>query len=146
MLEENLPARFQIPDVLPLAGLLLDEFVGHEKADRIVRHAHPQAIARRKIPFIGTRESRGISPIRIICQHRRIEIALGVKSLSTRRKPVRPLRVGNSRRAVRRGKTSATGVEPSVPSCRDIFLRRDLDDAAEFPSVFGGKTCGHHTQ
>src|SRR5438445_11447711 len=92
VLEENLPTRLQVPDVLPLAGSLLHEFVWHEKADRIVRHAHPQAIASRKIPFIGTRESRGISPVRVICEHRRIEVALGVNSLSTRGKPVRPLR------------------------------------------------------
>ncbi len=36
MLKENLAAGFAIDDVLALAGLLLHEFVGHEKADGVM--------------------------------------------------------------------------------------------------------------
>src|SRR6266481_9912622 len=117
MLKMDLSACLGILNVLPLARFLLHKFVRHKKADDIVRHAYAQAVAGRKISFVGSGESRRISPVRVIRQHRRIEIPLGVKPIATGRKSVRSLRVRNSRSAVYRGETSAARAKPPVPSC-----------------------------
>ena len=49
VLEENLAAGFEIGDVLALARLLLDEFVGNQEAHGVVNQGDAQAIAARKI-------------------------------------------------------------------------------------------------
>src|SRR5260370_35478046 len=105
-----------------------------------MHHAYTQTIARRKIPFVGRGESRGIPPICVICQNRRIEIAVRVESFATGGKPVRFLRVRNSRRAVHSGETSPARVKPPVPSWRDVFLCGDFDKTPQVPPVFGGET------
>jgi len=146
MLKVDLPACLGILNILPLAGLLLHQLIRHKEANDIVRHAHTQTVARRKIPFVGNRVTLGISPVRVIRQHRRVEISLRVKPIAAGRKPVRSLRVRNSRRAVYRGETSAARVKPPVPSCWNVFLRGDFNNAAQFPPEFGGKTCRQHAQ
>ena len=45
VLEENLAAGFEIGDVLALARLLLDEFVGNQEAHGVVNQGDAQAIA-----------------------------------------------------------------------------------------------------
>ncbi len=126
--------------------MLLHELVRHQEADHIVHHAHAQPVARRKIPFVGSREPGGISPVRIIRQHRRIQITVRMKSRATHRKSLCSPCIGNSRRAVQRGETSAARVEPPVPSRLDIFFGDDFDDAAQFPPIFGRKTRRQHAQ
>src|SRR5437879_11448134 len=74
MLEVDLSVRLDVLDILPLAGLLLHQLVGYEEADDIVHQAHAQPVAGRKIPFVGSREAGGISSVREIPQHRRIQI------------------------------------------------------------------------
>src|SRR6266481_7210822 len=119
MLKIDLSTCLGVLNILSLACLLLYKLVGHKKADDSMHHAYTQTIARRKIPFVGRGESRGIPPICVICQNRRIEIAVRVEFFATGRKPVRFLRVRNSRRAVHSGETSPARVKPPVPSCRD---------------------------
>ena len=146
MLKIDLSTCLGVLNILSLACLLLYKLVGHQKADHVVHHAYTQSVARREIPFVGSREPRGISPVRVIRQHRRIEIALCMKSLCIRRKSVRSLRIRNSRRAVHRRETSAARVKPPVPSCWNVFLRGDFDNAAQLPPVFGWKTRCQHAQ
>ena len=100
MLEVDLSVRLDVLDILPLAGLLLHQFVWHEEADDIAHQAHAQPVAGRKIPFVGSREAGGISSVREIPQHRRIQITVSVKCLATHRKPLCSPCIENSRRAV----------------------------------------------
>src|SRR5258708_13153044 len=96
MLKENLSARFRVLDILLLPGLLLHEFAWHQKAHDVVHYAHAQPVARGKVPFIRSRESRGISPVGIVCEHRRIEITIRMEPLAASRKPLRFPPIANS--------------------------------------------------
>src|SRR6266576_6399930 len=100
MLEVDLSVRLDVLDILPLAGLLLHQLVGYEAADDIVHQAHAQPVAGRKIPFVGSREAGGISSVREIPQHRRIQITVSVKCLAIHRKLLWSPCIENSRRAV----------------------------------------------
>ncbi len=146
MLKVNLPARLRVRNVLPLAGLLLHKLVGHQEAHNVVRNAQAQTVVPREISFIRSRKSPRISPVRKVGKHRGIEIAIRVKSLAAQRNPVRLLGKRNSRRGLHRRKTSSPGVEPPVPSGRNIFSGAHFHNAAQLPPIFCGKICRHHAQ
>src|SRR5258708_8801357 len=133
MLKENLSARFRVLDILLLPGLLLHEFAWHQKAHDVVHYAHAQPVARGKVPFIRSRESRGISPVGIVCEHRRIEITIRMEPLAACRKPLCFPRIRNSRRAIHGGETSTARIDPPVPSSWCIFFVRDFHYATPPP-------------
>ena len=54
MLKIDLAAGFRVGDVLTLSRVLLDEFIGDEKAHGVVRHGDSQAVPTGEISFVGT--------------------------------------------------------------------------------------------
>src|SRR5438270_13630132 len=84
MLKIDLAAGFRVGDVLTLSRVLLDEFIGDEKAHGVVRDGDSQAVPTGEISFVGTREAGGVSPVGEVLQERRIEIEIGRASCRER--------------------------------------------------------------
>src|SRR5215472_13704254 len=135
ILKKDLAAGFRVGDVLSLTRILLHEFIGNEETDGVVRHGDAQAVSTGEIPFVGAREAGGVSTIGEVLQERRIEIAIGMKSVGGGGKAILAVNQGDSRGAIRGGETSAACVELAVEAEGDVFLSGELDNATEFPAI-----------
>ena len=144
MLEENLAAGFDIGNVLALAGLLLDEFVGNQEAHDIVNDGEAQAVAFGKFALVGSGKAAGVAAIGEVGEHRRIEITIGVKTVAADRETVFSRGVGKRGGAAGAGKAAAIHVELAVKTSGHVFYGGDFDDAAKFAAVLGGKSGGQH--
>src|SRR2546421_9486660 len=100
MLKIDLAAGFRVGDVLTLSRVLLDEFIGDEKAHGVVRDGDSQAVPTGEISFVGTREAGGVSPVGEVLQDRRMGLGARLKSVHPGRKAGRDANEGGARAAL----------------------------------------------
>src|SRR5207245_10224998 len=110
MMKIDLAASFRVGDILTLSRVLLDKFIGDEKADGVARHGDSQAVTAGEIAFVRTREAGGVSPVGEVLQDRRIKIATSMKTVHAGRKAVRCANQGDTCGSICSGKTSAAGI------------------------------------
>src|ERR1700752_2792873 len=110
MLKIDLAAGFRVGDILTLSRVLLDKFIGHEKADGVARHGDSQAVTAGEIAFVRTREAGCVSEVGEVLQDRWIEIAIGMKSVHAGRKAVCGANKEDACGSIGGGKISAAGI------------------------------------
>src|SRR6266850_3325642 len=135
MLEKDLPGGLPVRNILTLERLLLHQLIGDQEAHCIMDHRDAQPVAIRKIPLIGSGKAARVSTIREILEHRRIQVAIRMKTVAACGKTILPRAVGKRRRPGYGGKTSAPRVELAVNPPGSIFGGGHLDDAAELSSI-----------
>src|ERR1700674_3361809 len=134
MLEKDLTGSLPVRNVLTLQRLLLHQLIGNQEAHCIMDHRDAQPVAIRKIPLIRSRKSARISTIREILEHRRIQVAIRVKTVAACGKTIFPRAVGKRRRAGYGVKTTASRVELAMKPAGRVFGGRHFDDAAQLSS------------
>src|SRR6266849_4942406 len=139
MLEKDLPGGLAVRNVLALERLLLHQLIGNQEAHTIVDHRDAHQVAIRKTPLIRSGKAARISTIRELLEHRRIQVAIRVKTVAACGETILSRAVGKRRRPGYGGKTSALCVEPAVKSAGRIFRGGHFDDAAQLSSIFRWK-------
>jgi len=136
MLEKDPPGGLTVRNILTLERLLLHQLIGNQEAHCTMDHRDAQPVAIRKIPLVGSGKTVRVSAIREILEHRRIQVAIGMKTVAACGKTILPRAVEKRRSPGYGGKTSAPGVELAVNSPGRIFGGYHFDDAAELSSIF----------
>ena len=93
VLEIHLSGGFAVGDVLPLKRLLLHKLIWNQETHLIANQRDAQPVAVGKVSLVGSGETARTCTIREILQHRRVQIAVRVKSIAAKGKAILARRV-----------------------------------------------------
>ncbi len=131
-------AGLPIRTVLPLSGILLQEFVGNLETHLMPAHRDPNPVATGEIARISHNSTIRRSSVGEVVEYWRIQIAVRLRAGNVGGHAVRPATIDEARVAIHGPKTSASDCGLAVQAVRSVLGRRDLHHAAQLAPILSG--------